>query len=53
LREERNIDVVLVPAAFTVPTGQAHWEILLRARAVENQIYVIAAAQAGLYFTMI
>ncbi|MEZ4599668.1 MAG: carbon-nitrogen hydrolase family protein [Syntrophotaleaceae bacterium] len=36
-----------VPAAFTVPTGRAHWEILLRARAIENQAYVLAAAQAG------
>eukprot|EP00793_Prasinoderma_coloniale_P005239 PRCOL_00001000-RA len=42
-------DVLLVPAAFTVPTGQAHWELLLRARAVENQAYVIAAAQAGMH----
>lgn len=40
-------EVVLVPAAFTVPTGQAHWELLLRARAVENQVYVVAAAQSG------
>ena len=39
--------VLLVPAAFTVPTGRAHWELLLRARAVENQAYVIAAAQFG------
>ncbi|MFT3907369.1 MAG: carbon-nitrogen hydrolase family protein [Steroidobacteraceae bacterium] len=36
-----------VPAAFTVPTGQAHWEVLLRARAVENLCYVVAAAQWG------
>jgi predicted amidohydrolase/uncharacterized HAD superfamily protein len=50
LREERNIDIVLIPSAFTVPTGQAHWEILLRARAIENQIYVVAAAQAGQYY---
>lgn len=39
--------VLTVPAAFTVPTGQAHWEILLRARAIENQAYVLAAAQGG------
>ena len=38
---------LLVPSAFTVPTGQAHWEILLRARAVETQCYVVAAAQVG------
>jgi len=39
--------VLLVPAAFTRPTGEAHWEVLLRARAIECQTYVIAAAQAG------
>jgi len=36
-----------VPAAFTVPTGRAHWEVLLRARAIENLSYVLAAAQTG------
>lgn len=36
-----------LPAAFTVPTGMAHWETLLRARAIENQAYVLAAAQSG------
>ena len=40
-------DLLCVPAAFTYPTGEAHWELLLRARAVENQCYVIAAAQGG------
>ncbi len=40
-------DLLSVPAAFTYPTGEAHWELLLRARAVENQAYVIAAAQGG------
>jgi deaminated glutathione amidase len=40
-------DLLAVPAAFTFTTGQAHWELLLRARAVENQCYVIAAAQGG------
>ena len=40
-------DVLLVPAAFTAHTGAAHWHLLLRARAVENQAYVIAAAQGG------
>jgi len=40
-------DVLLVPAAFTFTTGQAHWEVLLRARAIENQAYVIASAQGG------
>jgi predicted amidohydrolase len=42
-------DVLSVPAAFTYTTGRAHWELLLRARAVENQCYVLAAAQGGLH----
>jgi nitrilase len=41
------LDLISVPAAFTYTTGQAHWELLLRARAVENQAFVIAAAQGG------
>ena len=40
-------DIVLIPSAFTVPTGTAHWSTLLRARSIENQVYVVAAAQAG------
>lgn len=40
-------DILSVPAAFTVPTGKAHWEILLRARAIEAGAFVIAAAQYG------
>jgi nitrilase len=44
-----EFDVMFVPSAFTVPTGRAHWELLLRARAVENQAYVIAPAQGGLH----
>jgi len=40
-------DLLCVPSAFTWPTGQAHWELLLRARAVENQCHVIAPAQGG------
>lgn len=40
-------DIVVVPAAFTHTTGQAHWEVLLRARAIENQAYVVASAQGG------
>jgi len=42
-------DVLCVPSAFTYTTGQAHWELLLRARAVENQCYVLASAQGGLH----
>jgi len=40
-------DAMFVPSAFTVPTGAAHWETLLRARAIENQAYVVAPAQGG------
>ena len=40
-------EIFLVPSAFTYTTGNAHWEVLLRARAIENQAYVIAAAQVG------
>jgi predicted amidohydrolase len=39
--------LMVVPAAFTYTTGQAHWELLLRARAIENQCYVLASAQGG------
>ncbi|HUY20452.1 MAG TPA: carbon-nitrogen hydrolase family protein [Candidatus Binataceae bacterium] len=39
--------IVTVPSAFTFPTGEAHWEVLIRARAVENQCYVVAPAQFG------
>ena len=42
-----SADILTYPSAFTVPTGSAHWEVLLRARAIENQCYVIAAAQSG------
>lgn len=44
---EADADVISVPAAFTVPTGRAHWHILLRARAIEAGLYVVAAAQVG------
>lgn len=40
-------DIAFVPSAFTVPTGAAHWETILRARAIENLAYVVAAAQGG------
>lgn len=43
------LDLISVPAAFTHTTGQAHWELLLRARAVENIAYLIAPAQGGLH----
>ncbi len=44
-----RFDVMFVPSAFTVPTGAAHWDLLLRARAVENQAYLVAPAQGGLH----
>lgn len=44
---DAGAQVISVPAAFTVPTGRAHWEILLRARAIEAGVFVVAAAQCG------
>ena len=46
---EAGAETIAVPAAFTVPTGQAHWQVLLRARAIEAGLVVVAAAQAGLH----
>lgn len=45
----QEVDLILVPAAFLVPTGKAHWEVLLRARAIESQAYVVATAQCGVH----
>lgn len=47
---DQGADVLLVPAAFTFRTGASHWETLLRARAIENQCYVIAAGQVGRHY---
>jgi len=44
---EKGADILTVPSAFTKPTGRAHWEVLLRARAIENTCFVIAPAQTG------
>lgn len=44
---EAGAEVIALPAAFTVPTGRAHWQVLLRARAIEAELFVVAAAQAG------
>ncbi|RIA87482.1 putative nitrilase [Glomus cerebriforme] len=44
---KKGADILTFPSAFTLKTGQAHWEVLLRARAIENQCYVIASAQIG------
>ncbi|BAV33060.1 apolipoprotein acyltransferase [Sulfuricaulis limicola] len=45
--QEQGAEIFAVPAAFTAHTGKAHWEVLVRARAIENLVYVIAAAQDG------
>lgn len=44
-----EVDLIVLPAAFTYTTGRAHWEVLLRARAIENQCYVLASAQGGVH----
>jgi nitrilase len=49
LLAEAGADVIMVPAAFTLQTGKDHWEVLLRARAIETQTYMVAAAQTGTY----
>lgn len=46
---DRGVEVIAIPAAFTAITGRAHWETLVRARAIENLCYVIAAAQGGFH----
>jgi predicted amidohydrolase len=45
----RGVQILTYPSAFTVPTGEAHWEVLLRARAIETQCWVVAAAQVGVH----
>lgn len=42
-----ELSLILLPAAFTYPTGKAHWELLLKARAIDNQCFILAAAQGG------
>ncbi|HEY6095957.1 MAG TPA: carbon-nitrogen hydrolase family protein [Gallionellaceae bacterium] len=46
-RAMKDIDIIVLPSAFTATTGKVHWEVLVRARAIENLSYVIAAAQGG------
>lgn len=46
-RAMKDVDIIVVPSAFTETTGKAHWEVLVRARAVENLAYVLAPAQGG------
>ncbi|WGL58923.1 nitrilase-related carbon-nitrogen hydrolase [Pigmentibacter sp. JX0631] len=52
IRNQKNFpfDIIFVPAAFTWQTGKEHWEILLRARAIENQCYVVACNQTGFFY---
>ena len=45
----RGAEIVLIPSNFTAPTGAAHWEVLIRARAVEGQFFVVAPAQTGMH----
>lgn len=47
---DRDAELIALPAAFTYTTGKAHWEVLLRARAIENQCFMLAAAQGGRHF---
>ena len=50
-RELTNLgaEIIFIPAAFTQPTGKAHWEVLLRARAIENSLFIVAPAQTGVH----
>jgi predicted amidohydrolase len=48
-RSYRDLALIVVPSAFTAVTGAAHWHVLLKARAIENQCYVLAAAQGGMH----
>lgn len=50
-RAMKEVDIIVVPSAFTETTGKAHWEILVRARAIENLAYVIAPAQGGYHLS--
>ena len=44
---KKGVQIILIPAAFTVPTGRAHWEILVKARAIENSTFIIATNMCG------
>jgi Predicted amidohydrolase len=49
LLQQQGAEILSLPSAFTAPTGKAHWELLMRARAVENLCYVLAPAQSGIH----
>ena len=50
-RAMKNVDIIVLPSAFTETTGKMHWEVLVRARAIENLAYVVAAAQGGYHLS--
>ena len=50
-RAMKDVDIIVVPSAFTETTGRAHWETLIRARAIENLAYVLAPAQGGYHLS--
>ena len=50
-RAMKDVDIIVVPSAFTETTGRAHWEALIRARAIENLAYVLAPAQGGYHLS--
>ena len=50
LLSEKGANIITIPSAFTITTGRAHWEILLRARAIENSCWILAPAQVGTHY---
>ena len=48
---KRGAQIILMPAAFTVPSGKAHWEVMLRSRAIENSLFVVATNMCGIHHT--
>ena len=48
---KRGAQIILMPSAFTVPSGKAHWEVMLRSRAIENSLFVVATGMCGKHHT--
>ena len=48
---KKGVEIILMPAAFTIPSGKAHWEVMLRSRAIENSLFVIATNMCGTHHT--
>ncbi len=48
---KRGAEIILMPAAFTVPSGRAHWEVMVRSRAIENSLFLIATNMCGIHHT--